>query len=858
MVVTQQRIYAPDADNGTTANFIRVRGARLHNLKDIDLDIPRGALVAFTGISGSGKTSLAFGTIFAEAQQRYLESVAPYARRLLQQPPAPEVDRIDGLPPAVALQQRHGIASARSSVGSLTTLSNRLRMLFSRAGNYPPGQAHLDADCFSPNTPEGACPTCLGLGHVIDVTEASMVPDDSLSIRNKAIAAWPLAWHGQNLRDILVSLGFDIERPWRELSRQDRDWILFTEEQPVVRVYPGLSPEKTRRAIAARAPGSYQGTFTSARRYVLHTLSTTQSSRMRQRASQYTVRTSCPACEGRRLKPEALAVTFAGLNIADIGALPINRLAQLMRTHCQGDLPSPMQSSWVDYPERQVVARHIARDLLTRLSVLCDLGVGYLSLERSVPSLSGGEHQRLRLATQLSSELFGVVYVLGEPSSGLHPADKQALLAVLQRLKTAGNSVLMVEHDLALIANADWVVDVGPDAGTAGGHVLYSGPIEALRHVKTSHTARCLFEDHAEQRRVPRTPTKWLRLKGVTCNNIHNLDAMIPVGVLTVVTGVSGSGKTSLIGQALVQLVSASLGQARLRNRQGDATDIASDIIHASGHVEGDPGVKRLIAIDQKPIGRTPRSNLATYTGLFDHIRRLFAETPQAREASYPAGRFSFNLAGGRCQNCEGHGAITVELLFMPSVYSPCPACKGSRYNPETLAIRYRDQSIAEVLAMTVDEAKGFFADEVILRRPLEILSDTGLGYLRLGQPATELSGGEAQRIKLATELQSPVRTHTLYILDEPSAGLHPHDVEKLATKFDELVEAGHTVVVVEHNMKIAARSDWIIDLGPGGGESGGRIVAMGKPADVALAGTGPTARYLRDVMCREAFAGGE
>jgi excinuclease ABC subunit A len=828
-------------DNG----FVRVRGAREHNLKNIDVDIPRDALVVFTGVSGSGKSSLAFGTLYAEAQRRYLESVSPYARRLFHQMAVPEVDGVEGLPPAVALQQQRGSPTTRSSVGSVTTLSNLLRMLYSRAGDYPPGQRLLYAESFSPNTPEGACPDCHGLGRIYEVTEASMVPDDSLTIRERAVAAWPTAWQGQNLRDILVTLGHDVDRPWRELPRKTRDWILFTDEQPTVPVYAGYTPAEVRRALKRKEEPSYMGTFTGARRHVLHTFANTQSALMKKRVAQYMLSSVCPLCHGKRLRRESLSVTFAGRDIADMSQQPLMRLAGIFSPYAEGTA-SGMAKVREEHPEKAVVTQRIAADLVARLEILLELGLGYLSLDRSTPTLSPGELQRLRLATQVHSNLFGVVYVLDEPSAGLHPRDTEALLGALDRLKDSGNSIFVVEHELDVIRHADWIVDVGPAAGVHGGLVLYSGPLEGLSRVEQSQTRRYLFGEAAAAPRPSRPPTGWLTLKGVTRNNLHRLEVDFPLGAFTSVTGVSGSGKSSLVSQALVELVADRLGHELATEAEEVEELERAPVSSTEGEiVAGMEGIRRLVVVDQKPIGRTPRSNLATYTGLFDHVRRLFAATRQARARRYDAGRFSFNVAKGRCETCQGEGFVMVELLFLPSVYTPCPTCHGSRYNARTLEIKYRDQSIADVLGMTVDRAFDFFEDEPHVRRALDVVRQVGLGYLRLGQAATELSGGEAQRIKLATELQRIHRGDTLYILDEPTTGLHPADVERLVTQLDGLVMAGNTVIVVEHDMRVVAGSDWVIDIGPGAGEEGGRVVAAGSPVEVAAASESRTAPYL-------------
>ncbi|GLW74096.1 excinuclease ABC subunit A [Kitasatospora phosalacinea] len=766
--------------------MVRVRGARVHNLRNVTVAVPRGAVVAFTGVSGSGKSSLAFGTLFAQAQHRYLESVSPYARRLLRQVEAPQVDAVTGMPPAVALEQRRSVPSGRSTVGTVSTTSNLLRMLLSRCGTYPPGAPRLDSDAFSPNTPAGACPECHGQGVLHRVTERSLVPDDSLSIRQGAVASWPGAWQGKNLRDILGALGHDLDRPWRELPAAEREWILFTEEQPVVTVHPEREPGRVQRP--------YRGKYSSARRLVLKAFAESRSEAARTRAAAFLEQSTCPNCHGHRLRPEALAVTFAGLNVTGLAALPAERLAALLRPHTAGDGPAAL----------------ITTDLVDRLTALERLGLGYLSLDRTAPTLSTGELQRLRLATQLRSGLFGVVYVLDEPSAGLHPADTEALRRVLTELRAAGNSVFVVEHDMAVVRGADWLVDVGPAAGSGGGRVLHSGPVEGLRTVDASATRRFLFDPPPPPPSRGRTPTGVLRLRGVTRHNLRGLDVEVPLGVLTAVTGVSGAGKSTLLAAV---------------------ADAAGD--------------RRVVRFDQTPLGRTPRSNLATYTGLLDSVRKLFAATAEAKERGYGAGRFSFNVAAGRCPTCEGAGAIEVELLFLPTAWSPCPDCHGSRYDPQTLQVTYRGATIADVLALTVDEAAAFLADAPPAARVLTTLQQVGLGYLRLGQPAPELSGGEAQRVKLAAELQHAHRRHTLYLLDEPTTGLHPADSEVLTAQLHRLVDAGATVLVAEHDLDLIAGADHVIDLGPGGGDAGGRLLATGTPAAVAASPDSRTGPYL-------------
>ncbi|KQN53309.1 excinuclease ABC subunit A [Pseudomonas sp. Leaf48] len=865
------------------SGMVRVRGAREHNLKNVDVDIPRDALVVFTGVSGSGKSSLAFSTLYAEAQRRYFESVAPYARRLIDQVGVPDVDSIEGLPPAVALQQQRGTPSTRSSVGSVTTLSSLIRMLYSRAGSYPPGQPMLYAEDFSPNTPQGACPQCHGLGRVYEVTEALMVPDPSLTIRQRAVASWPLAWQGQNLRDILVTMGYDVDIPWRDLPKKQRDWILFTEETPTVPVYAGLTPQETRVALKRKMEPSYQGTFTGARRYILHTFSHSQSALMKKRVAQFMLGSPCPLCDGKRLKREALSVTFAGYDIGELAQMPLLQVAQVLRPVAAEDYPEQGDetgevlthsqtreareqrvahgaSGHANAPdvrhtpnlsvEKRLAAQRIAQDLLERVSTLTDLGLGYLALERSTPTLSSGELQRLRLATQLGSQLFGVIYVLDEPSAGLHPADGEALFEALQRLKAAGNTLFVVEHDLETMRRADWLIDVGPAAGEKGGRVLYSGPPAGLADVPDSQTRDYLFAGQRSQSASNRKPGDWLRLEGVTRNNLNNLSVEFPLGCFTAVTGVSGSGKSSLVSQALLELVGSHLGRP-VAESEAQELNLEDDTPQVSGGrvTAGLESIKRLVQVDQKPIGRTPRSNLATYTGLFDNVRKLYAATAEAQAAGYDAGQFSFNVAKGRCATCEGEGFVSVELLFMPSVYAPCPTCHGARYNPQTLAISWQGRNIAQVLQLTVDEAVEVFAEQASIRRSLEVLRDIGLGYLRLGQPATELSGGEAQRIKLATELQRNQRGATLYVLDEPTTGLHPRDVDRLLEQLNTLVTAGHTVIVVEHEMRVVAQSDWVIDIGPGAGDSGGRVVVAGTPHKVAKSKKSRTAPFLAKAL---------
>jgi excinuclease ABC subunit A len=819
--------------NRATDHFVHVRGASEHNLKDVDVDIPRDAMVAFTGISGSGKSSLAFGTLYAEAQRRYFESVAPYARRLLHQVGAPHVREITGLPPAVALQQRRGAPNSRSTVGTITTLSNLLRMLYSRAGTHPPGAPQLEAEAFSPNTVAGACPMCHGLGVAHDVTQDLLVPDTSLSIRQGAIAAWPGAWQGANLRSIVSGLGIDVDVPWRKLKKKNRDWLLYTDEQPSVLI----KPERDRLDYG------YQGKFWSARKHIMHVLADSKSQQMRDRAMRFVRSVPCRDCHGSGLRPEALAVSFAGCSIAEINALALTEVAALLQP-IAGCSDARGVTSTAQTRETTEVAIRLCADLVGRVEVLLDLGLGYLSLGRRSTTLSPGEAQRLRIATELRSGLFGVVYVLDEPSAGLHPADAEPLLDVLGRLQASGNSLFVVEHDMDVVRRMDWVVDIGPGAGEGGGRVLYSGPVPGLEQVEESATSRYLFGRAQLLDHTPRTPQGWLHLRGVSRHNLHGVSVDVPLCVLTAVTGVSGSGKSTLITQVLAEVVRKHLGGAPEEPGEPGEPGEPELAIDVQGS-EGIDSFDRLLRVDQRPIGRTPRSNLATYTGMFDAVRKLYASTDEAQARGYAAGRFSFNVPEGRCDTCRGEGFVAVELLFLPGAYGPCPACHGARYNAETLEVAYHGNNIADVLSMSVDEAAKFFADVPAASRSLEALQDVGLGYVRLGQPATELSGGEAQRIKLATELQRAHRGHALYLLDEPTAGLHPEDVMLLLRHLHRLVCAGNTVVLVEHDLDAIAAADWVIDLGPGGGDTGGMVVATGPPAEVAKSKGSVTAPYL-------------
>lgn len=813
---------------------VAVRDAHLHNLRHVSTSFPRGQLVAFTGVSGSGKSSLAFGTIHGESQRRYLESIAPFARRLIGSTMDPRVESLTGLPPTVALEQRTSGGGARSSVGTITTLSNGIRLLYSRAGDHPRdvldrGSAlhggRLLAETFSPNTPEGMCPQCHGAGTIHEPTERSMVPDPSLSINEGAIQAWPGAWLGKNFHDIVRTLGIaDMDLPWRDLPRETRDWILFTDEQPVVEVHPERGVDQ--------AHGTYKGRWQSVNRYLLKSVDHAKSEKTRARALRFLDTFTCPTCQGHRLNPDALRVTYLGQPIYELNARSAEEILELLsaRRIEVGKLP--------DSPEIEA-ERLLLPNVVPVLETMVGLGLGHLSLDRAAQTLSTGEMQRLRLAAQLRSGLFGVAYVLDEPSAGLHPSEKGILLDLFQRFLDEGNSVLLVEHDMRLVEHADWVVDVGPAAGVDGGRILHSGSVEQLANVPDSATAPYLYRGHPTPRgdEETRTPTGELTLRGISVRNIRGVDASIPLGVLTAITGVSGSGKSTLLGDVIAPVLRHSVRSSVLDDDAVENVDLAG--------AEGTEAIDRLVQITQKPIGRSPRSCLATYTGLFDRVRKLFAGTTEATARGWGIGRFSFNVVEGRCPTCQGEGQIEVELVFLPGSYSPCPDCHGARYNPETLEVTWNGKTIAEVLDLSVRDALGFFEEDRLVSRALKALDAIGLGYLTLGQPATELSGGEAQRIKLATELQRAPRGHTMYLLDEPTTGLHPADVDLLIAELNRLVDQGNSVVLAEHDLRVIAEADHVIDLGPGAGDRGGRVLVAGTPAEVGSCEESVTGRWL-------------
>ncbi|WP_425279054.1 excinuclease ABC subunit A [Corynebacterium bovis] len=823
--------------------MIRVHDAHLRNLRHVDVELPRDCTVAVTGVSGSGKSSLAFGTLHGEAQRRYMESVAPFARHLIGSAVNPQVASVEGLPPTVALEQNRTAAGPRPTVGTVSTLSNTLRVLFSRCGTYPDRvrAAHggrLDSDAFSPNTAAGMCPDCQGTGVVHEPTEETMVPDPSLSVDEGAIAAWPGAWLGKNFHDILVELGYPVDVPWRDIPEEDRRWILFTDEQPVVTVHPRRGAHQIQR--------TYEGTWRSVAVYLRQTLAETSSDTTRRRVLSFMSHSPCPTCGGRRLTADALAVTYLGLPVDEMAALPLSDLLTRCAERRDGITGA---TAAADEAERLLLDEFVP----TCRSVV-ELGLGHLTLDRPATTLSAGEHQRLRLSSQPRSGLFGVAYVLDEPSAGLHPVERRAVRRLVETFVAGGNSVLLVEHDMELVAGADWVVDVGPRAGADGGRVLWSGSVDGLRETAVadpgaaSPTARALAAGPLTLRATPRTPSSLVRVRGARARTVRDLDLDLGLGTFTAVTGLSGTGKTTLASVVLPAVLEGRHvpgDGASGGGTDGGAAGGADGVPVSATSVSGAEAVDRVVRITQTPIGRTRRSCLATYTGLFDRVRRLFADTDDARERGWGVSRFSFNTAQGRCPTCNGEGRIEVELVFLPGSSTVCPDCHGARYTAETLEVRWNGLTVADVLDLTVVDAEDVFAGVPAVARTLRALDAVGLGYLRLGQGSPELSGGEAQRIKLATELQRTQRGQSVYVLDEPTTGLHPADVELLTRELHRLVDAGNTVVVVEHDMTVVAGADRVLEMGPGAGDAGGRVIADGTPAEVARTDT-PTGTVLR------------
>ncbi|TML44433.1 MAG: excinuclease ABC subunit UvrA [Actinobacteria bacterium] len=942
------------------ADELVVHGAREHNLKDITVRLPRNALICVTGLSGSGKSSLAFDTIYAEGQRRYVESLSAYARQFLQMMEKPDVDSIDGLSPAISIDQKTTSRNPRSTVGTVTEIYDYLRLLYARIGKphcpvcgrpisgqsqesivdqilqLEPGTRftvnapvvrdrkgeyrdvfeHLQAEGFSRvkvdgeqrlleegvpeldkkfkhtievvvdrlvikddlrtrlaqsvetaaqladglvvidivdgaeltfsekfacpdhgvslpelqprifsfNSPHGACPRCTGLGHQQEIDPDLLVPDPTLSIGEGALVPWALGNSGfyeSVVQAIADRYEIDLEEPWQDLSEQQQNLFLYGTDGE--RIYVSYRNRMGRRRAYTMA---FEGLVPSLeRRY-----RDTDSSQQRERIEEYMSFRPCPVCHGARLKPEVLAVTVGDKNIHEFTRMSVTRALQFLDT---------LELSETDL----LIGSRVIKEIKERLTFLDNVGVGYLDLDRTAATLSGGEAQRLRLATQIGSQLVGVLYILDEPSIGLHQRDNGKLIGTLERLRDLGNTVLVVEHDEQMMRSADHLVDMGPGAGEHGGHVVAEGTASKVERNKKSVTGQ--FLSRVRTIPVPEHRTKdlgsfWVR--GASMHNLKNIDVEFPVGKFVCVTGVSGSGKSTLVNEIVYKSLANRLH--RMRVKPGE---------HES--VEGIECFDKVIDIDQSPIGRTPRSNPATYTDLFTPIRELYSLTPEAKVRGYKPGRFSFNVRGGRCETCKGDGQIKIEMHFLPDVYVPCETCKGARYNRETLEVRFKGKSIADVLAMSVEEALAFFAKIPKLRRKLQTLHDVGLDYIKLGQPATTLSGGEAQRIKLAKELSKVATGRTLYMLDEPTTGLHFADIEKLLDVLQRLVDAGNTVLVIEHNLDVIKQADWLIDLGPEGGEAGGEIVAVGTPEQVAEVEESFTGQYLREVLPAHAAA---
>ncbi len=907
------------------ADRLVVRGAREHNLKDVSLDLPRDALIVFTGLSGSGKSSLAFDTIFAEGQRRYVESLSAYARQFLGQMDKPDVDFIDGLSPAVSIDQKAASRNPRSTVGTITEVYDYLRLLYARvgkphcpicgrpiarqtpqqivdrvleagegtrfqvlapvvrgrkgeygellrelqakgysrarvdgivvrlddaaAGNLPTLKKYekqpetdphrermysehlaclyddlsfdeLEPRSFSFNSPWGACPECTGLGTRMEVDPELVVPDPAKSLADGAVGPWS----GGHVNDYFIRLiealgatmGFSIKTPWSRLPAAACKALLYGYgEQVHVRYKNRYGRER-----------SYYTTFEGAVPYIERRHSEAESDSSRERFAGYMREVPCPSCHGSRLKPVSLAVTVDGRSIADICALPIGEMAKLLLG--------------LELSDRDMqIAGRILKEVNARLGFLLDVGLDYLTLDRASATLAGGEAQRIRLATQIGSGLVGVLYVLDEPSIGLHQRDNHRLLETLIRLRDLGNTLIVVEHDEDTIRAADWVVDIGPGAGEHGGKIVVSGPVADLLASKESLTGAYLTGREAiplPAVRRKRVRGKEVVVKGANEHNLKNVDVAFPLGCFIAVTGVSGSGKSTLVNDILYNALARELHGTRI-------------VPGRHLRVTGMQHLDKVVHVDQGPIGRTPRSNPATYTGVFDHVRRLFSQTTEAKIRGYQPGRFSFNVKGGRCEACSGDGTIKIEMQFLPDVYVPCEVCHGARYNTDTLQVHYKGKTIADVLDMPIEEGAEFFEAIPAIHRHLKTLTDVGLGYVRLGQPAPTLSGGEAQRVKLASELQRRSTGRTIYVLDEPTTGLHFEDIRKLLGMLNRLVEGGNTVIVIEHNLDVIKTADWVIDLGPDGGSRGGEVIATGTPEQVAMTEDSYTGQFLKKIL---------
>lgn len=832
---------------------IVVRGAQQHNLRHIDVAIPRYKLVVLTGVSGSGKSTLAFDTIYAEGQRRYVESLSPFVRHFLEKVEKPKVDFVDGLSPAIAIEQKTVSKNPRSSVGTVTEVINYIRLLYSRIGTahcVECGSAIVSQNAtgqrvcsrcgsvfpelisahFSPNLPLGMCHDCNGLGTQMEVDPALIIENPDLSILDGA-----LRWYGNMRkkkshwnRDILQSIAdhykVDLELPWKDLPQQFRDVLFYgSGDERIVITHHGERDERN---------WSYEGadTVSGIVQDIKRRFRETASEDMRDMYMSYMSQQPCPTCNGTRLSAEVRAVTLGDKTIHEVGNMTIDRLVEWLDT---------LYETLDD--EAFQIAQEALNEASQRLQFMLNVGLHYLTLNRSAPSLSGGEGQRIRLASQLGCGLVGVLYVLDEPSIGLHARDQRKLMETLLQLRDLGNTVLVVEHDEETMRNADWLIDMGPGAGVLGGEVVAAGTPEMVMAESRSLTGRYLSgalqitPPNGNRRRSP--GAAWLSISGATLHNLKQVAARIPIGLLTCITGVSGSGKSSLINGTLYP----ALTRALHNTSEGE--------VGPYERIEGLKHLDKVINITQDAIGRTPRSNPATYVGIFDEIRAVFANTEQARERGYRADRFSFNVEGGRCDVCKGYGQKVIEMHFLADVWVTCKDCEGTRFNSDTLDIRYKGKNIADVLAMDVQEALEFFADQPKLKRVLQTLHDVGLDYIKLGQSATTFSGGEAQRIKLAKELSRVATGRTLYILDEPTTGLHFADIQRLLDVLHRLVDAGNTVLVIEHNMDVIKTADWLLDLGPEGGDAGGYIIAQGTPEEVARVDESYTGRFLREML---------
>jgi excinuclease ABC subunit A len=935
-----------------------IHGAREHNLKNLHLELPRNKLIVFTGLSGSGKSSLAFDTIYAEGQRRYVESLSAYARQFLGQMEKPDVDFIEGLSPAISIDQKSGSRNPRSTVGTITEIYDYLRVLYARIGqphcpkcgrpigrqtpdqivdqvmSLPEGtrfqvlapvvrgrkgeyerllkdlarkgfaRARIDgvvrdlsepirldryykhdievvvdrlvakqdirrrvADSvetalelseglaalavqtdgkeeivtfseklactydglsfdelqprnFSFNSPYGACTTCDGLGIRLEVDPELVVPDPDLSIREGAVlpfASARLEYWNRVLEATAEAHGFSLDTPWRRLSSRAKEVIMYGSDKDIYIRY------RNRYGRQRAYYTSYEGALAMIERR--H--DETDSDYARARYEQYMREVPCRACKGARLRPESLAVTVGDRSIAELTGLSVESSLQFLQE---------LRTKLTD--RERMISERLLKEIRARLGFLVDVGLDYLTLDRASATLAGGEAQRIRLATQIGSGLVGVLYILDEPSIGLHQRDNKRLIDTLVRLRDLGNTLIVVEHDEATIRAADWIVDIGPGAGEAGGEIVYTGPVDGILDDDTSITGAYL----AGHREIPtpqvrRKPQgRWLEVKGAAEHNLKGIDVAIPLGTFVSVTGVSGSGKSTLVQDVLSRALQARVNLSRV-------------VPGKHRRLVGWEEIDKLVVVDQSPIGRTPRSNAATYTGVFDHIRRLFSQVPEARVRGYQPGRFSFNVRGGRCEACAGEGQIKIEMHFLPDVWVTCEQCKGRRYNRETLEVRFKGKNISDVLAMSVDEGLEFFRNIPVIARHMQTLSDVGLGYIKLGQPAPTLSGGEAQRVKLASELSRRATGRTFYILDEPTTGLHFDDIRKLLSVLERLVSAGNTVVVIEHQLDVVKTADWIIDLGPEGGDGGGEVLAAGPPEEVAASPRSYTGQFLRPLL---------